>query len=166
MAHHNLQNGDEIFARFSTWPKLLRVLSLVLRMRKTAQNGAPPDDPRIIYPAEIQHTRNVVIRAIQKANYNKEINALVHNGSLNPKSPLSPLTPYLDGEGMLRVGGRLDKAALTEDQKHPLIIPQGHVATLIARDAHEKTIHGGLQDTITWIRQKYWIIRVRNEVNK
>ena len=47
---------------------------------------------------------------------------------------------------LLRVGGRLSHSLLEEDAKHPLILPTDcHLTTLLIRDAHHRSLHGGVQ---------------------
>lgn len=46
------------------------------------------------------------------------------------QSPLKKLDPFIDDEGLMRVGGRLRSADMSDLEKHPLIIPASHhVAT-------------------------------------
>jgi hypothetical protein len=76
---------------------------------------------------------------IQQAQQNK-YGDIIQNLRKNPTSPsgsLKPLNPFLDSEGILRVGGRLQGSDLPYDAKHPIIIPQKcHLATLIVWKAH------------------------------
>lgn len=60
------------------------------------------------------------------------------------QSPLVMLDPFVDQSGLLRVGGRIHKADLEEQEKHPLILPAGHrVTTLPVRHYHNKVAHQG-----------------------
>ena len=46
--------------------------------------------------------------------------------------------------GFIRVGGRLDKASLTDLEKHPAVVPaHHHLATLLVRHYHERIQHEG-----------------------
>ena len=68
---------------------------------------------------------------------------------------------------LLRVGGRLSHSLLEEDAKHPLILPADcHFTTLIIRDAHQRTHHGGIQLTLATLRRQYWIVKGRSAVKK
>lgn len=60
-----------------------------------------------------------------------------------PRSlPLLKLAPSIDREGTLRVGGRLNNAALSHDATHPLILSnKGKFTTLIIADANERVHH-------------------------
>ena len=69
--------------------------------------------------------------------------------------------------GLLRIGGRLQKAASPLDIKHPVILPKSsHVTLLIAKHIHEQS-HQGRGITIGAIREAgYWIVGCRRIVAK
>lgn len=59
------------------------------------------------------------------------------------KSQLYKLDPVLQ-DGILRVGGRLNRAAMPEESKHPAILSKGsRVSTLILSDIHQRCGHCG-----------------------
>ena len=60
--------------------------------------------------------------------------------SIKTYSSLYKLDPFVDEDGILRVGGRLRRASLTDDMKFPIILPRNsHVTTLIVSYFHERT---------------------------
>jgi len=60
------------------------------------------------------------------------------------------LVPFLDQEGILRVGGRLDYATnLTEEAKHPALLPPDYkITTLFILDCHGRLAHQSTEWTI------------------
>ena len=57
---------------------------------------------------------------------------------------LQPLHPFLDNEGYLRVGGRLQRSHLPYDSKHQLILPPAHHLTeLIIMNEHLRLLYVG-----------------------
>ena len=53
------------------------------------------------------------------------------------RSPLKDLAPWLDDQGLLRVGGRLAETMLSHKDKHPVILPKGApYVTLLLREEH------------------------------
>ncbi|XP_011859122.1 PREDICTED: uncharacterized protein LOC105556637 [Vollenhovia emeryi] len=75
------------------------------------------------------------------------------------------LTAYIDAQGVIRVGGRLAHAALSLDATHPVILPRhSQLSSLIIAHAHQRTLHGGTQLTLSYIRQQYWILGGRAPV--
>ena len=82
----------------------------------------------------------------------------------NRSKPLR-LTPFLDSQGLLRVGGRLKHAALPSWEKHPIILPRkDHFTELLIDEAHRRTLHGGTQITLAALHQRYWILDGRQRV--
>lgn len=73
---------------------------------------------------------------------------------------LKKLNPVVDKDSLLRVGGHLPAADLTENEKHPLIIPStSNIAMLIVTHYHEQVAHQGRHITEGAIRGAgYWII--------
>jgi hypothetical protein len=72
------------------------------------------------------------VKRAQTDSFIKEKADLVGKGSLSNNSSLPSLNPFLDGNELLRVGGRLEKCYLTFDQQHPLNLSKGHhITTLI-----------------------------------
>ena len=86
---------------------------------------------------------------------------------LKKTSCLYKLDPFVDGDGLLRIGGRIRRAAIPPEVKHSLILPKSsHVTDLIVRHFHSKIgHHQGRGITHNAIRQAgYWIIDGRSSV--
>ena len=79
----------------------------------------------------------------------------------SPKqSSLHKLDPFLDSQGILRVGDRLRNASLRFEITFPVILPRrSHGTTLIIRYFHEKIKQQGRVMTLNAIRANgYWIV--------
>lgn len=76
------------------------------------------------------------------------------------KTMFKAMTPILDADGVLRVGGRLQSSELMFEQKHPAILPYHHEVTmLIMKQLHMDNMHAGPQALLALTRQKYWPIK-------
>ena len=63
-------------------------------------------------------------------------------------------------DGVLRVGGRLGRAPVDFNSKHPVIFPQrSHFTELVIREHHALVGHSGASHTWISLRQKLWIIK-------
>lgn len=72
---------------------------------------------------------------------------------------LSDLYPFIDNDGLLRVGGRLQNSTLDFDARHPMILPQRHHLTrLIVLDMHCHLGHSGHLHVLSLLRRRFWII--------
>ncbi|XP_033218087.1 uncharacterized protein LOC117173556 [Belonocnema kinseyi] len=84
---------------------------------------------------------------------------------LNCKKQLLALNPFIDPEGLLRVGGRLGNSDRPEDQRHPLILaPHYKLTVLIIIAEHERLLHAGPQSVLANLRLRFWVIGERNAV--
>ena len=92
--------------------------------------------------------------------------------TMKKSSSLYKLDPFLDEDGVLRVGGRLGKSSDPYDVKHPVILPKkGHVTNLILCHYHQLVKHQGRGITQNEIRSSgYWIVGgssvVSNHISK
>lgn len=156
--------------------KAQRVLAYVIRAVNAIRNGwkKPKRNQRsakkIIPPPSAQEkawAMEYYIRKSQEEHFNPELTALKQHRPLPHKSKLEPLKPILDERGVIRVGGRLDRADIGYEMRHPAIIPKGsRLATLLMDYAHRVNNHGGIQVMMQFIRQKYWIPQLRDELRK
>ena len=77
----------------------------------------------------------------------------------------------LDVDGLIRCRGRLQYARLPHNTKFPILIPkESHLSILIVRATHCMVLHGGVRETLTELRQSYWIPKgrqlVKTEIRK
>ena len=99
---------------------------------------------------ELQEAMTVIIRAVQSESLSEELKSDRRIAESNkpetvPKSSkLYRLDPFVDNNGVLRVGGRLRRATLQFGEKHSVLIPKkNHVADLITRHCHRQVHHQG-----------------------
>lgn len=71
--------------------------------------------------------------------------------------------PFIDKEGLIRVGGRLQKAAHKFDRSHPIILsPKHKLIHLILRNEHFRLQHCGPTLLLCSIRERFWPINGKN----
>lgn len=116
---------------------------------------------------DVKKGTQLLIRMVQKSNFPAEYQSLVKKESINSSSSLISLNPFVDNSGLLRVGGRLQNAALDFNSQHPVILPKQHPLTdSIINYFHEKNMHAGPQSLLATIRLQYWPIGGRKEVSR
>ncbi|KAK3709218.1 hypothetical protein QZH41_004582 [Actinostola sp. cb2023] len=92
------------------------ILCAEREMMRLVQNEAFQDEVRIL-------SSNNAHREPEDRKATKD-----HKKSMRQSSSLYRLDPFLDKEGLLRVGGRLRHASLPYEAKHPVIVPRkGHL---------------------------------------
>lgn len=176
-------NSEPLIARRSTLGSILRVTAYIQRFvfnirKKMASNGRmrtrraiqmqrKPRAHTPISPGERDDALVYWIKAAQNAEYAKEIEACQSKKNMPINSTILKLVPTIDMQGILRVRGRLGKAEIADDTKHPIIIPSmSTLATLLIRNAHIVTLHGGPQIMMAYLRQKFWIPKMRQNIQK
>ena len=74
---------------------------------------------------------------------------------------------FADENGLYCCSGRLKNASLPFDSKLPVPIPEEHYVTeLIIKNCHNNVVHNGVKDTLTELRQRYYICRGRQVFKK
>lgn len=112
---------------------------------------------------ELQSAERTWIRLVQTEKFKSELNLISAKANLPKKSPLTALRPFLDSEGVLRVGGRIKHAPLMVDERHPISLPSlSKFTSLVVEACHLRALHGGTQLTLSMVRQRYWIPQGRN----
>ena len=96
----------------------------------------------------------------------KQAQAQVFPDGENERS-LTRLNPKRDGNGLLRVNGRLRFADnLPYDTRHPILLPKNHPVTrLVIVGTHEALGYGsGVEQVLTELRSPSWIVKGRRLV--
>ena len=75
------------------------------------------------------------------------------------KGEFKTLSPFTDEKGIIRVGGRLDKAIVSYETKHPALLPSTHGISLLITQHKHQFGHPGVVTTTAKIRQQYWILK-------
>ncbi|VDI40841.1 Hypothetical predicted protein [Mytilus galloprovincialis] len=95
----------------------------------------------------------------QKSSYSAEIKSLHDTRNKNTMTypRIRQLGLFIDDDGIVGCNGRIHNAPISENTKFTyLYIPINHPLTkLIAIDTHERSLHSGLNATLTYVRQSY-----------
>lgn len=161
--------GTERMERFSSWKKLVTAIAHLQHIAQSFRHNSSITcsckgwhlcaEHRSVKAFEC--ATNFVLRTVQRDVFSREISDLLEGKFISKDSSVLSLSPFLDSDGILRVGGRLSKAThLVSKEKNPIILPsKHHVSRLIAIHCHEIVKHQGRHFTEGQIRSEgYWII--------
>jgi len=176
---------DLMMLQYSSWFRFKRAVAWLLKFvqflkaRRCLRISSPIDvSPRgRLSIDELQYAETQIIKYVQKSAFLPVIKALqdVKHGesekstfkNIGSIGSVYKLRPFLDGEGMLRVGGRLQNSTLEYQSKHQLLLPsKHHVTKLLVMDVHESVGHLGQEYVLAKLRHNYWIIQGRAAVRR
>ncbi|XP_075150959.1 uncharacterized protein LOC142225069 [Haematobia irritans] len=157
---------EDIIQRFSSLNRCLRVLSYVFRFIKSCKKEVI-SNRLLLSQDEIQYVKLRLTSLAQHSFFVNEIQNLLKKRPISKKSRLLTVTPFLDGNGLLRVGGRLSNSGLRYDEMHPIILPEKSKFTeLLISFTHKVLLHSEHLVMLRALRQVYYVPRVKNLIRK
>ena len=140
--------------RFISFYQLIRVIALVLKFIKKTKKIKVENEVSL---SDLQEAENLVIKDVQREILNSDKYAQLQK----------LLKLFYDESKILRCGGRLSQAPLEYGAQFPIILPGSRdVTKLIVRKCHETVGHNGVKDTLTQLRDKYWLVKGRQVIKK
>ena len=151
----------------STWSKMVKIVALMmlfvkkLKTKKKQRKLIRSDEvtTTLITTTMIQESRMSLVKLVQQKHFREEykwLKLMKRKGSdsrgLNRKFRVSQLDLFIDESDVIRVGGRLQNSHISDDCKHPILLPRkGKVSDLIIKHCHSKVAHGGRGFTLNEI---------------
>ena len=176
----------EVFERrISSWNRMKRAMVWVLRFirntkaksnksKRTSSNDAVNKmyselDKAGLLVEELKEAEKKIVWLLQEKHFKEEkknVNPSSNKRGKKSEGRFRKLNPFIDEEGILRVGGRLSNAQEDVAFRFPAIIPKGTVCTKRMVEWHHKQVaHRGKHTTVCKIREEgWWIISAGKEV--
>ena len=108
---------------------------------------------------ELNAAERALIRHVQRQHFPFLIDLKNKNKAKTFPRYMQKLQP-IEIDGIVRVGGRLEKTVGEFDVKHPIILPQKcHFSQLVIRQYHVEMGHSGTSHTWASVRKKFWIVK-------
>ena len=157
------QEKDELnyIKKQSNFLTLLRITAFCLRFGSFKRNNRVKS---FIAADEYKASLICLIRIHQSTYFNKEIHALRNNFPISNKSRILALSPFIDRNGLLRVGGRISQSTLDINRCHPYILTKDHFTNLLINYEHIRNCHANVQLLRTILLKNYWIINARSTI--
>ena len=164
--------------RRGDWTKKLRLIAVLRKVvkrwkatpaAKTRATKKSLPNVTALTQDELTAAERELIESIQKRAFGEEIDELLRQGkrqsdsrgnaALKNKS-LRHHNPFVDDQGVMRIGSRLVNADICDEAKFPAILPpkDENVQSLVF-SVHSREMHAGPKHTLNAIRQRYWINR-------
>lgn len=146
-----------------TFKKLLRVTSYVKRFITNCRKTKKIEG--VLTVEEIKQASFMWIRDSQLRKYQDILNTLENRSKESRNCLVRQLKLYMDESGLIRCKGRIQNAPIDDSARYPILLPTGdQVTNLVIKDAHERSLHSGINTTVTLLRQSYWIPKIRQNV--
>lgn len=164
MTAHCESDYQRTIQRFSSYDKAIRIIAYCRRFILNCKAKQTEKRTELLSIGELRAAEGALIKWAQRHDFAEEVLSLETSQELNTKSAIKSLNPFLEGD-LLRVRGRIQSDNLPHARKYPIIMAyDNRLATLIIEDAHKKTLHGGNQLTLAFIRHKFWIMKAKRAV--
>ena len=147
---------------------LLRSKQFLLKRLKDKTVPPPVNDS--IGAKEFDNALLALIRIVQQQEFPSLVEALeqfsyheVVNGEAGktPKASMLPLIKYCPfvEDGVIRIGGRLQRSKFSKDFKHPIVLPKIHHFTgLIILYHHSEMGHNSTNYVLNYLRSRYHVV--------
>ncbi|XP_068158453.1 uncharacterized protein [Drosophila tropicalis] len=135
---------DHLVQRVSSWLTLVHTVGYVLRFLRRTKGPFGDKCSKSLTFEEITAARIVCLRHAQTC-FQDDYKLLLANKPLRSRSQLAKLSPMIDKDGLLRVGGRLHYSQLSTEAKHPVLLPKSHrITKLVLEYEHRVNLHPGV----------------------
>ena len=157
--------------RFSSLNKLLCVTAYVQRfvnlLRRQGQHREAVQTSPFITATDVKVAEELWIRSVQSESFGVELTYCQTNETYVAPLRVSQFGLFIDDHGLLRCRGRINNALLNVDSKNPVLLPSSHAwVKLLIQHVHREIKHSGTADTLATLRERYWILKGRQTVQK
>ena len=157
-------------SRFSQLDKLC-VTAFVLIISLLKESISKGKDQREVLdkawpsPAELNLAKTYWIHTIQARCFEREMHYLLSKSTWDKPIRVNQFKLFVDNDNVIRSQGRIGLADLPIYSKNPILLPShNHVVDLLIYDIHLRTKHSGTADTLSTLREKYWVLKGREAV--
>lgn len=145
-------NQYDFLKSYSSFTKLVRIAAYWYRLYLWyyKKKLASP-----LTVTDFQTAETQILKLIQSDKFSDILENMQNKKNLN-YGRIANLSPFLDNQGLIRVGGRLQASTLSFSRKHPILLPSRYPLTVaIIRETHERYFHAEIKTTLYHIRQRF-----------
>ncbi|XP_062713663.1 uncharacterized protein LOC134290521 [Aedes albopictus] len=152
-----------VMTRLSNFRRLHRAWAYVLRFCKNVRTKNR--DTLELKAQEMADALHAILKQIQKEEFRELFRSLA--GDEAKRNRYSGLAPFIDTDGLIRVGGRLKYSSIPYDGRHQILLPEKHhVTAILIQQLHEDNFHVGQRGLLSIVRERYWPINAQMLIKK
>ena len=166
---------NRLLTRFSTLSRTVRAAVWLMRLKRSLRSRAKGGELPYRYEESIgcqeyDEVLLTMIRLAQQQSFPSIVKALEAHpwhevakgkGGENAKRTLQPLhnfCPFI-ADGVIRIGGRLQRSNLPMDAKHPIVLPKRHhLSGLVVNHINSRSGHNASPYVINEAKERFHII--------
>ncbi|KAL0861062.1 hypothetical protein ABMA27_009574 [Loxostege sticticalis] len=149
------------FEKYSNLNKLQNTLAYIKRFVFNLKNSNNKRSGALTIE-EINDSFQSLCIIAQRQSFPVEYEALSKERPLSSKSKILALSPFMDDNKLIRVGGRIDASQYTYEKKHPILLhSSNHLTKLIFQREHLRNFHAGPQLLLATVRETIWPVNGR-----
>jgi len=154
---------DSIIENYSCFKKLLRITEYCMRWKSYISKNNKHFTAEI-ETEELDAAKTLLIKLVQGQYFCEENKCLITEQNVSKRSKLKLLCPFIDMNGILRVGGRLnDMQSVEADKRNTVLLPaQSKLTKLIFIYEYYRELYIGPQVLLASIKDQYWPLYGRN----
>uniref|UniRef100_A0A182YRB9 Integrase zinc-binding domain-containing protein n=1 Tax=Anopheles stephensi TaxID=30069 RepID=A0A182YRB9_ANOST len=162
-----ISEPNEVFTRYGSYQKLVKVVSYCIRFIRNARGLQKRADNITLTVNDISGAKKRLEKLVQTELFSSDLQRLSKGSAVARSSSLKMFNPFIDNDGIIRVGERLRQPDLPYDVKHQIVLPGFHPFTqLFIVDKHRKRVHGGISSTLSAVRDEICTINGKRAVRK
>ncbi|XP_041973748.1 uncharacterized protein LOC121729336 isoform X1 [Aricia agestis] len=152
---------SNLIHKTSSYTKLIRIVAYIQRFIFNCKNKLRKSS--YLTYKELQSSQNVILNIAQQEMFPEEYITLKAKQTLHKKNRLISLSPFIDSQNLIRVGGRLENSNYDYNIKHPILLcSKHHLTKSIFEKEHKALFHGGPQLLLAQVRLNYWPLAGKN----
>ena len=155
----------KVFQKFSSFQRLLRSIAYLFRFIHNLKYKDSQSRDALTLD-ELTSAKMFIVKKLQSTHFSKELQELHLQTQIRDRC-IAKLNPFLDKDGLIRVGGRLENANIPYDQKHPILLPShNNIVTLMLEHEHQRLGHAGAQNVLSNFRLRFWPLNGLKETKR
>ena len=150
---------DNLWSRFASFHKLVRIIAWIRRLR-----AKPPNcDPNCLNSTEISQAKAVILKLSQLQSLPDAFNAALSNSALSKANALHKFGLSISDQGYLQICSRVrDTSRPSQPSKLIPLSPKSSLTRLLVSTLHVTYSHAGISALHSIIVSTYYIPNLRN----
>ena len=181
--HDQFPAFSKLCEHYSSWSKLKRAVGWLGRLSKWWISKRKGKDYKVSGPLRVQELKSAescLIKFVQSTCFPGLSGEIVKHGcckaltrlsgktqTQNLMNSLKKLQPFVDHDGLIRVGGRLTNSVFKFSVIHPILLPsRHHIVGLMVKFYHKISCHFGTRYVLSRIRKSYWLLQGASTIKR